>query len=123
MLLKLLIVAVFVAFAVAVKTKLNSVYFSRVFSTRDCLTEHIRLATDPEVQCPHQEDDYACHATITGQEIQAVSNLKLETKGYFSGEVVTQLLDLKNFAQFFVRFPRAFQVDQVSVFFPEELLF
>lgn len=85
MLLQLLIVAVFVAVAVAVKAKLTSVDFSRVFYSRDCLTEHIRLATDPEVQCPHQEDDYACHATITGQEIHAVSSLKLETKGYLSG--------------------------------------
>ncbi len=49
-------------------------YFPLFLSCRDCLTEHIRLATDPEVQCPHQDDDYACHATITGQEIQAVSN-------------------------------------------------
>lgn len=79
----MLIVAVFVA--VAAKAKLNSVYFSRVFSSRDCLTEHIRLATDPEVQCPHQEDDYACHATITGQEIQAVCNMKQGTKGSLSG--------------------------------------
>ena len=74
----MLIVAVFIA--VAFKAKLTSVYFSRMLSSRDCLTEHIRLATDPEVQCPHQEDDYACHATITGQEIQAVSNLKLEKR-------------------------------------------
>ena len=50
--------------------------------SRDCLTEHIRLATDPEVQCPHQEDDYACHATITEQEIQAVSNLKLKKRQF-----------------------------------------
>lgn len=39
---------------------------------RDCLSEHIRHATDPEVQCPHQDDDYACHATLTGQEIKAL---------------------------------------------------
>ena len=77
--------AVFVAVAVTVEAKLNSVYFSRVFCSRDCLTEHIRLATDPEVQCPHQEDDYACHAIITEQEIHAVSNLKLEQRGYSSG--------------------------------------
>ena len=42
---------------------------------RACLSEHIRHATDPEVQCPHQDENYACHATITGQEIQAVSGL------------------------------------------------
>ena len=45
------------------------------FSFRACLSEHIRHATDPEVQCPHQDENYACHATITGQEIQAVSGL------------------------------------------------
>ncbi|XP_068693963.1 ranBP-type and C3HC4-type zinc finger-containing protein 1-like [Montipora foliosa] len=39
---------------------------------RECVSEHIRHATDPEVQCPHQDDNYACHATITGQEIQAL---------------------------------------------------
>ena len=27
------------------------------------------------MQCPHQDENYACHATITGQEIQAVSGL------------------------------------------------
>ena len=27
------------------------------------------------MQCPHQDENYACHATITGQEIQAVSRL------------------------------------------------
>lgn len=61
---------------------MNPACFPLVFFFRDCLTEHIRLATDPEIQCPHQEDDFACHATITGQEIQAVGNLELGTKAY-----------------------------------------
>jgi len=74
------IVTVFVA--VVVDEKKNPACFPLVFFFRDCLTEHIRLATDPEIQCPHQEDDFACHATITGQEIQAVSNLELGPKAY-----------------------------------------
>lgn len=64
------------------------VYFPLLLSCRDCLSEHIRLATDPEVQCPHQDDDYACHATITGQEIQAVSYcLNISLKGRTSRQI------------------------------------
>ncbi|KAK3754772.1 hypothetical protein QZH41_019689, partial [Actinostola sp. cb2023] len=39
---------------------------------RDCLREHIRNCTDPEVQCPFQDNEFACHFVITAQEIKAL---------------------------------------------------
>ena len=48
---------------------------------RDCLREHIRNATDPEIQCPSQDGDLACHEKITAQEIRAVSRHRATNLG------------------------------------------
>ena len=39
---------------------------------RECLVEHIRLSTEPEVQCPFDNGDFVCRDVITVQEIQEV---------------------------------------------------